>query len=113
MSRTLQWNDDYCPKGHKWIFCPATILYPDFYYCEEDDEFYEPTVKKLDVRDIAEQYNGDRPNQMVLYALSEQALREIRYKLNHSEIIALTKDTKSTKREPRTKLDQLSKDMDV
>lgn len=96
MSRTLSWNDDYCPKGHKWIFCRASTLYPDFYYCEVDDEFYEPTVRKLKVEQIAEQYNGDRPNAMVLYALSEQALRDIRYSKSHSEIIALAHTNQDT-----------------
>lgn len=89
MSRTLQWNDEYCPNGHRWVFCAASSLYPDFYYCEQEDRFWEPTVKPLKVEAIAKQYNGNRPNQMMLYALSEQVLRDIRYSMNHSEIIAL------------------------
>lgn len=89
MSRLINWNDEYCPNGHKWIFCAASTLYPDFYYCEIDEQFWEPTVKKLKVEDIAKQYNGDRPNAMVMYALAEQALRDIRYHKTHEEIIQL------------------------
>lgn len=88
MSRTLHWNDEYCPNGHKWVFVPASTLYPDYYYCSEEDEFWEPTVRKLKVIDIAKQYNGDRPNAMIVHALAEEAMRDMRYKKSATEIIA-------------------------
>ena len=92
MSRTLSWDDEHCPNGHKWIFCPASTLYPDFYYCEEDEQFYEPTVKKLPVETIAKQYNGDRANAMVVYALRNEALEKLRYK-PFEDVINFAKDT--------------------
>lgn len=66
MSRTLHWNDDYCPKGHRWQFVPSSGLFPDYYYCAHDDcdRFWEPTVEIVEDSEIATRFNADRPQKM-------------------------------------------------
>lgn len=46
--RLINWNDDYCPNGHRWVFCHRSNLYPDFYYCPKEDKMWEPTVAEID-----------------------------------------------------------------
>ena len=87
MSRTIHWNDDYCPKGHRWVFATASSLYPDFYWCPVEDEFYEPTVKKINPKNVEKQYHRHRLDEMRKYARKEEALRDISYTRNFDEII--------------------------
>ena len=66
MSRTINWEDKYCPKGHKWQFVSSSGLFPDYYYCSHNacDRFWQPTVEVIDESVIAEDYNQDRPQKM-------------------------------------------------
>lgn len=66
MGRMINWDDRYCPKGHRWQFVSASGLYPDYYYCAHSDcdRFWEPTVEVVEDSSIASRYNDDRPQQM-------------------------------------------------
>lgn len=66
MSRTLNWDDTYCPKGHSgWVFIPASTLYSDIYYCPECKVFYYPTVKKLTREQLNREYSTDRATELI------------------------------------------------
>lgn len=66
MSRTLNWDDTYCPKGHgNWVFIPASMLYPDVYYCPTCKLFYTPTVQKVTAEQITKEYNSDRASELI------------------------------------------------
>lgn len=93
MSRTLHWNDYYCPNGHHWVFGAASSLYPDFYWCPIEDKFWEPTVKPLKPEKVAKQYHGHRLDEMRRYAQKEKALEEISYLRSFDEIIAFAAPT--------------------
>jgi len=68
MSRTLHWNDSYCPNGHVWQFVPSSGLYPDYYYCRVDDTLWQPTIEIILESDIADKYNTERPERMKKHA---------------------------------------------
>lgn len=80
MSRTLQWDDEYCPNGHKWIFIPSSTLYSDLYLCKECDCFYQPTVKRLAKERIAQQYTSDRVGQLIERAEFLEWKNNLKYK---------------------------------
>ncbi len=63
---TFQIDYTYCPKGHgDWIFIPSSILYPDIFYCESCDCFYEPSVKKLERGKINKEFSSDREADLI------------------------------------------------
>jgi len=64
VSRWITWNDKYCPKGHIWQFVGASGLFSDYYYCPKCDEMWEPTVRKLSLKNITKNYNESRPLEM-------------------------------------------------
>lgn len=88
MSRIINWNDDYCPNGHKWVFCRSSTLYPDFYYCPVESKMWEPTVKKIDETKVMDTYNEGRPDAMKQYGEYELALEKLSYR-KHTEVIEL------------------------
>jgi nitroreductase len=77
MSRLIHWNDEYCPNGHRWVFCADSTLHPDYYYCPEEDLMWEPTVKPLDEAEVKEQYNLERPAAMRSYAERELIMQKL------------------------------------
>ena len=77
MGRYLTWNDEFCPNGHRWVFIQASGLYPDYYYCIDEDKFWEPTVKSLIEANIVKNYNHNRPDEMRKLAIRKDTLRKI------------------------------------
>jgi len=92
MSRTIHWNDEHYPNGHAWIFCAASTLYPDFYYCPAEDLMWEPTVKPVSEKNVREQYNQERPDRMREYAQRNLALQQLR-RLPFQTVIKVAKET--------------------
>lgn len=64
MSRTIHWDDEFCPNGHRWQFIASSTLFPDYYYCATDDTFWEPTVRKTEPQEIQRRFNVGRPEEM-------------------------------------------------
>jgi len=65
MARTYSWDDTYCPKGHgDWVFIPASMLYPDIYWCEKCDAFYYPKVAPMTAEKLNEDFSSDRASEL-------------------------------------------------
>ena len=69
--RNLTFQIDYsnCPKGHDWTWIRSSTLYPDVFWCEKCDAFYEPTVKKLERGKINKEYSSDREADLIKLAI--------------------------------------------
>lgn len=78
MSVTYDINDTYCPKGHKWIFVPSSLLFSDCYYCKACDKIYQPTVKEVTKKYFEENFNTDRFNDIKEFAEFIEAKEKIR-----------------------------------
>ena len=62
----FQIDYEYCPKGHEdWVYIPSSTLYPDVFWCEKCDCFYEPTVEKLVRGKINKNFNSDREQDLI------------------------------------------------
>lgn len=63
---TFQIDYEYCPKGHgDWIFIPSSTLYPDIFWCEKCDCFYEPSVRTVKRGTINKNFNSDREKDLI------------------------------------------------
>ena len=63
---TFQIDYEYCPEGHlDWIFIPSSILYPDVFYCEKCNCFYEPSVRKVKIGQINKDFSSDREADLI------------------------------------------------
>ncbi len=62
---TFDMDYTYCPKGHgDWIHMPSSTLYPDVFWCDKCDCFYEPSVRPLKKGKIDEDYTVGREDQL-------------------------------------------------
>lgn len=69
MSRTYSWDDTYCPKGHgSWVFVPASTLYPDIYWCDKCDCFYNPICVEMSYDELNEDFSSDRASDLIQWA---------------------------------------------
>ncbi len=53
---TYNIDDRHCPEGHSWVFVNNTIVFDDYYYCEECDKIFRPSIVGLP----DEYFNGRR-----------------------------------------------------
>lgn len=68
--KTIQFEIDYsfCPEGHRWVYLSANLLYPDVFYCEKCNCFYEPTVRKVERGAINKDFSSDRERDLIARA---------------------------------------------
>ena len=65
----LKIDYNYCPKGHAdWVFITASTLYPDIFWCERCDTFYEPSVKPKSKEQLNKDFSSDRAGELIKYA---------------------------------------------
>lgn len=57
-------NNEFCPRGHKWIFIGSSLLYSGYYYCPKCDKIYKPTVREVTKEEIENNFNNRRYNEM-------------------------------------------------
>ena len=81
---TFQIDYEFCPKGHKWIFLPSSLLCYDLFYCEPCGTFYEPTVKPKSFEAINKEFSADQSDELIQNAKFRQWKNNLTYKdFNH------------------------------
>ena len=65
--KQLQFSVDYefCPKGHTWVFIPASNLYSDIFWCGTCEKFYYPSVKSMPKEKLNEMFASDRAGELI------------------------------------------------
>lgn len=97
--RLINWNDDYCPNGHRWVFCHSSLLYPDFYYCPKEDKMWEPIVAEIDENKVKENYNAERPEAMRRYAKKNIIVEQVQNMDYETAVRVVKLAAKSTNKE--------------
>lgn len=82
---TYQIDDKYCPEGHKWTFCPSSLMFRDCYYCKNCDKVYGIRFLEITKKWFSEHYNSDRRSDIIHYA----EMIDAREKVTNEDLIKL------------------------
>ncbi len=70
-------DDTFCPHGHKWIRVKSSLLFGDYYYCEQCDKIYTPTVEVKTKGWFKREYLSERREELIKLAHTEEARKRV------------------------------------